>query len=229
MHSNTREPLRETERLAALHSYRILDTAPERGFDDLVEVAARLFDTPIALVSLVDEHRQWFKARVGLEEEQTPRELAFCRYTIQGDDPFVVNDAAADERFRDNPLVTSPPNIRFYAGAPLLVQGGHRVGSLCVIDRVAREANREQLELLVRLARLAADLMESRRVAGELAEALERAKVLEGLLPICIHCHRVRGDDDSYREELEAWVRENTGKRISHGLCEHCLEEHYEQ
>jgi PAS domain S-box-containing protein len=130
----------EHERLAALEQMEVLDSPSEPLFDSLTELAAQTFNTPIALISLVDQKRQWFKACVGLDVDHTAREISFCQYAILSDQVFVVLDAARDERFRDNPLVTGPPDIRFYAGAPLITPDGYRLGTLCVIDTVAREA-----------------------------------------------------------------------------------------
>jgi signal transduction histidine kinase len=125
----------EAERLAALREYGILDTPPEAAFDRIAVLAADLFDVPIAAVSLIDTDRQWFKAMVGLDATQTPREQAFCAYTILSDEVMEVSDATRDRRFHENPLVTDDPSIRFYAGAPLRLRSGHRAGALCVIDR----------------------------------------------------------------------------------------------
>ncbi len=130
----------EHERLAALDEMEILDSPSEPLFDSLTELAAQTFNTPIALISLVDQKRQWFKACVGLDVDHTAREISFCQHAILSDQVFVVLDATQDERFRDNPLVTGPPDIRFYAGAPLITPEGHRLGTLCIIDTVAREA-----------------------------------------------------------------------------------------
>ena len=159
-------PDNEQERLTALHDHNILDTAPEQEFDDLVRLAASLCGVPIAAVSLIDEHRQWFKAMLGLPTSETPRADAFCAHTILQPGVFVVQDAQADPRFADNPLVTGDPNIRFYAGAPLLTEEGLALGSLCIIDRVPRQFTPEQGELLRLLARqVAGHLKAARRFA----------------------------------------------------------------
>lgn len=127
-------PPDESHRLSGLDELRILDTPPEERFDRLTRLAARTFDTPIALISLVDSDRQWFKSRHGLEASETGRDISFCSHAILREEPRVVENALTDERFSDNPLVTGDPNIRFYAGAPLHDQHGHRVRTLCVID-----------------------------------------------------------------------------------------------
>jgi PAS domain S-box-containing protein len=132
------DPL-EGERLAALERLEVLDSPSEPLFDSLTDLAAQTFNTPIALISLVDQERQWFKACVGLDVDHTPRDISFCQHAILSNQVFVVLDAANDERFRDNPLVTGPPDIRFYAGAPLITPEGYRLGTLCVIDKVARQ------------------------------------------------------------------------------------------
>ena len=143
---------REKKRLQSLHGYRLLDTPPEPEFDEIVRRAAERFDTPIALMSLVDADRQWFKAKVGLDVDETPRSVAFCAYAIQGEDVMVVEDARDDERFNSNPLVIDDPSIRFYAGAPVTVADGAKLGTICIIDRKPRhdfsEADREALTKL---------------------------------------------------------------------------------
>jgi two-component system, sensor histidine kinase and response regulator len=151
-----RPPLnpRERERLAALRGSRLLDTGPEQSFDDLVALAASIAKCPISLVSLVDYGRQWFKAKIGLDATETPRDLAFCAHAIlEADDIFEVPDATCDERFHDNPLVTGHPTIRFYAGVPLMMSNAIPLGTLCVIDRVPRRLTDEQRDLLRRLGR----------------------------------------------------------------------------
>lgn len=131
-------PPDEAARLRALHALLILDTPPEERFDRVVRFAADELGMPMALVSLVDGERQWFKSRVGLDALETPRDIAFCAHAILQPDTFVVEDAREDERFFDNPLVTGAPFIRFYAGAPLTAPGGARVGTLCVLDSQPR-------------------------------------------------------------------------------------------
>ena len=131
-------PADEAERLRELHDLLLLDTPPEERFDRVVRFAAEQLEMPIALVSLVDAHRQWFKARVGLSATETDRDISFCGHAILNPELFVVEDARLDPRFADNPLVTGAPHIRFYAGAPLRGPAGHAVGTLCVLDTVPR-------------------------------------------------------------------------------------------
>ena len=168
-------PQDEADRLAVLEAYRILDTPAEATFDDLTRFASRLCGTPIALVSLVAAHRQWFKSRVGLDAPETPRELAFCAHAILQDEVFEVPDAAADRRFADNPLVLGDPRIRFYAGAPLIGEGGHALGTLCVIDQVPRQLDDLQRDGLAVLGRQVVAQLDLRRSMQELASARDAA------------------------------------------------------
>lgn len=147
-------PANEKQRLQTLRDLNLLDTPAEERFDRVTRLAKQVFGTPIALVSLVDADRQWFKSRQGLDAEQTPRNVSFCGHAILGDKIMVVNDASADERFCDNPLVCGDPNIRFYAGYPIGAPDGSRIGTLCIIDRQPREITREQLNLLRELGRM---------------------------------------------------------------------------
>lgn len=162
-------PPQEAERLAALNSYDVLDTACEESFDDLTRLAARLTDCPTALISLIDRDRQWFKSKVGLDAAETPRDLAFCAHAIHHpDEALVVEDATADPAFADNLLVTGPLGLRFYAGVPLVSPSGHAIGTLCVLDYGKRTIAADALEALKVLARCVMTTLELRRVMSEL-------------------------------------------------------------
>lgn len=147
-----RVPDDEPSRLEALWALRVLDTPPEERFDRLTRLARKMFGVPIALVSLVDEHRQWFKSRAGLEVPETPRDVSFCGHTILDDAPMIVPDALEDDRFCDNPLVCDEPNVRFYAGAPLRAPNGQRIGAFCLMDRRPREFTEDDVLALQDLA-----------------------------------------------------------------------------
>jgi putative nucleotidyltransferase with HDIG domain len=159
----------EAERLEALRSYEILDTSPEEEFDSLTHLAGIICRTPIALITLVDAARQWFKSRVGLEATETPREHSFCAHAIVQSEPFVVPDALEDPRFSTNPLVTSDPKIRFYYGVQLVNDKGLALGTLCVIDRKPRELNAEQIDALKVLGRQVVAQLQLRRALQELS------------------------------------------------------------
>src|SRR5688572_17666651 len=200
----------ETRRLAALHKYRILDTEPERSFDDLTLLASHICGTPIALISLIDTDRQWFKSRVGVTLTETSRSVAICAHAIQQHDIFIVPDTLKSETFKNNPYVSAEPQIRFYAGAPLITPEGHALGTLCVMDQIPRTLTPEQLEALDALRRQAQAQLELRlnlkelegaleardrseveqqRLIDELNEALENVQKLSGLLPYCSACY----------------------------------------
>ena len=163
-------PADEIHRLQILHRYHILDTAQEEVFDELADLAASICNAPIALISLVDKSRQWFKARVGLEAEETARSVSFCAHAILQPNLFIVPDTLTDERFVDNPLVTGPPNIRFYAGAPLFTEEGYGLGTLCVIDSKPRTLSDEQQKALLVLRTHVLKLLDLRLKTRELAD-----------------------------------------------------------
>ncbi len=156
----------DAARLQALHELLILDTPPEQRFDRIARFAAEEFDMPMALISLVDENRQWFKARVGLDVCETPRDISFCGHAIGGLELFLIPDACADERFSDNPLVTGPPFVRFYAGAPLRLALGPVVGTLCLLDTRPRTFDDIDHSILYSLRDLAVQELERRASAS---------------------------------------------------------------
>jgi GAF domain-containing protein len=164
-------PANDTQRLKVLWQYDILDTVPEEVFDDLTELAAIICEAPIAMITLVDEKRQWFKSKVGVTVSETSRDISFCGHAIEQSELFIIPDATQDRRFSQNPLVTSEPKIRFYAGAPLVTPDGYALGTLCVIDKVPRELRTEQKQALRVLARHVMTQLELRRHSRELASA----------------------------------------------------------
>ncbi len=205
-------PDREQVRLAELERYRIMDTAAEVVFDELTQLAAQICDTPIALVSLVDDSRQWFKSKVGLTGTQTPRHVAFCAHAIEQPEVFVVADAASDERFANNPLVLGEPGVRFYAGAPLQMRSGHRLGTLCVIDRKPRQLSTSQLAALRTLRSAIVAQLELRRAIADLQD-------MQRLLPMCAWCRSVRTEAGDW-QALHQYVAQQT--QVTHGICPDC-------
>lgn len=162
-------PDREEARLAALRKYRILDTLPEEAYDDIVYLASKICDTEIALVSLIDSDRQWFKAKLGIEASETQRDVAFCSHAIMNPgELMIVPDASRDARFANNPLVLEDPAIRFYAGAPLETSDGLALGTLCVIDFEPRQLDEDQQAALAALSRQVMTQLELRRAVSEL-------------------------------------------------------------
>jgi len=166
-------PANEAQRVAALRAFEILDTAQEQVFDDLTALAANICEAPTALISLVDEDRQWIKSKVNFSCEQTSRDVSFCAHAILEPELLIVRDALADERFAANPLVTREPNIRFYAGSPLITSDGYALGTLCVIDYVARELSAVQEHALQVLSRQVVELLEHRRAMAQREQAEE--------------------------------------------------------
>lgn len=221
-----RKPDQEAARLEALRQYQILDTPSEQAYDDFTLLASSICEVPIALISLVDAERQWFKSKVGLEVSETARNISFCGHTILSNETLVVNDALSDSRFAYNPLVTSDPSIRFYAGAPLISPEGHALGSLCVIDRQPRVLLASQKTALEALARQVVSQLELRRASARLAEALDQIKLMAGLIPICSYCKGVR-DDQGYWSTVEKFIKQHSTVEFTHGICNECMKVHF--
>ena len=166
----------ESQRIQALHAYEILDTAAESEFDRITEIASRVCDMPISLISLIDKERQWFKSRVGFDLEETPRDLSFCQYTLTEDQLLEIRDAAQDDRFKSNTLVTADPHIRYYAGLPLVDANGFALGALCVIDRVPRQLDENQKQIFSLLRDEVVALIVNRKEKEKYKESEQKLK-----------------------------------------------------
>ncbi|WP_285689444.1 ATP-binding protein [Actinoplanes sp. NBRC 103695] len=202
-----RAPLPEDEpaRLAALHDAQVLDTAPEEDFDGIALLASQICGTPMGLVSLVDTDRQWFKAKVGVDIDQTHRDLSFCAHAIQGHELLEIPDATHDHRFADNPMVLGDSGVRFYAGAPVVLDGTHSVGTVCVVDHVPRELSSAQRRALRSLARHAAVQLELRRYARHAGEISDRLRQVDRMKDsfLATVSHELRTPLSSIRGYLE--------------------------
>ena len=216
-------------RLAHLERYHIMDTPPEQEFDDLTHLAGFICDTPTAVISLLDATRQWFKSRVGIDLSETPLAVSFCAHAIKEPGVMVVNDATKDRRFSNYATVTGEPHIRFYAGAPLISDDGTAVGTICVIDSKPHDFTPGQEKALAALSRQVIAQLELRRMMRELAtalvekeKALKHVRQLQGLLPICSYCKRVR-DDRNYWNEVADYFSTHTEMQFSHSICPSCM------
>jgi PAS domain S-box-containing protein len=189
---------KEIRRIEALYKLRVLDTAPESSFDEIVKLASLICETPISLVSLVDMNRQWFKAKVGFNESETPRDIAFCNHVIKQNDLMIVSDASIDSRFYDNPMVTGATNLRFYAGMPITTADGFNVGALCVIDSIPRQLNEKQIVALKLLANQVMDKLELRLIT----EKIETQRI--SLLERNRELHLLNEDLTSSTEEIQS-------------------------
>ncbi|MAR08205.1 MAG: diguanylate cyclase [Cyanobium sp. NAT70] len=219
-------PENESERLRALHEYRILGTSPEQSYDDITKIASEICQTPIALISLVDADRQWFKSRVGLEAEQTSRDWSFCAHAILSPEPLIVRDALSDERFRDNPLVTGEPEIRLYAGFPLQNHQDHRIGTLCVIDRKPKDLTPSQCTVMEALARQAVSFLELRKRSIKLLESVCTIQGNSGMISTCSYCRKVK-DDRGHWLYLDQYLSQRSNLSFSHGICDSCMRDHF--
>lgn len=216
----------EAARLKALRQYQILDTPSEQVYDDITQLAAFICNVPIALISLVDSNRQWFKSKVGLNVNETSRDVSFCSHTIVNDTMMVINDTLCDPQFVDNPLVTCAPGIRFYAGAPLITPQGYAIGTLCVIDRQPGELSDAQKTMLEGLARQVVMQLELKRVSSQLADALEKIDLITGLVPICSYCKGIR-NDQGYWSTVEQFIENHSEIEFTHGVCDCCMQKYF--
>lgn len=204
-------PRNEAARLAALHEYGVLDTPAEPDFDGLTALLAAVLGVPIALISIVDSDRQWFKSSYGLAATETPRELSFCGHVVAMDRPLVVDDASKDERFHDNPFVTGDPHVRFYAGMPLRSEDGYVLGTLCALDDEPRALTESQKKLLETLARQVTVLLELRRHNAELERQREQQAALQTQLQASLQDKEtLLGQVREAKEALELRVKERT-------------------
>ena len=206
-------PENEAQRLQTLRLYDILDSEPEKVFDDLTAASAKIFDTPICLVSLVDEDRQWFKSAHGLDVRETERDIAFCAHAILSDEIFVVEDARFDHRFADNPLVEEEPRIRFYAGAPLKTADESRLGTLCIIDTTPRAIDPDRLQILSALRDAVISHLELRRLA-------RLSRTNPELIAVCAWCNRIRDAEDEDWLQPDDYLKRHS--EVTHSICETC-------
>lgn len=228
------------DRIAELDAYRIMDTAEEVRYDDITELVSNIFEMPFAVITLLDESRQWFKSKIGLDVSETPREWAFCHHAILQDTILVVPDAHKDDRFKDSPLVTGAPYFRFYAGVPLISPKGVKLGTLCVLDTVARALTAKEISILETLASQVMKHLDTRRDHISLFDSAERQsqaieslradlnkmKWLEGLITICSNCSNIR-DEEGVWLKLERYIQNNSKADFSHGICPGCRVELY--
>ena len=219
-------PINESERLKALSEYRILGTKPEENYDDITKIASLTCGTPIALLSLVDSDRQWFKAKVGIDAQETVRDWSFCAHAIHSSEPLIVEDALQDERFFDNPLVKGEPKIRLYAGFPLQNEENHRIGTLCVIDREPHGLTDVQLSVMQSLSRQAVAFLELRKRSIKLIESYCSLVDDGNIISTCSYCRKAK-DTDGHWLHLDRYLSKRTNLNFSHGICDLCIEEHF--
>ena len=219
-------PINETERLKALSEYRILGTKPEENYNNITKIASLTCGTPIALLSLVDSNRQWFKAKVGIEAEETVRDWSFCAHAIHSSEPLIVEDALKDERFFDNPLVRGEPKIRLYAGFPLQNDKNLRIGTLCVIDREPHGLTDKQFSIMQSLSRQAVAFLELRKRSINLIESYCSLEDSGNIISTCSYCRKAK-DTSGHWSHLDQYLSARTNLNFSHGICDTCIEEHF--
>ncbi len=217
---NPQRPENEEQRLASLYSYQILHSLPEKEYDDLTAIASEICQTPIALISLIDDQNQWFKSKVGIDIDSTPRDISFCGHAITNpSEIMLVEDARKDARFHDNPLVEGDPNIVFYGGIPLISANGHALGTLCVIDNKPRELSASQINCLRALTGQITQLLELRKSKIELEE---RNKILTRFASVAAHDLKAPLNNISMLAELfiKEHIEKNDvdGKKIIHSI-----------
>ena len=212
-------PFDEEQRLKELTDFQILDSLDESKFDDLTSLASAICQSPISLISLIDKDRQWFKSKVGLSANETPRDISFCGHAIMGNEIFEIPDAELDERFQDNPLYTGQPHVRFYAGAPLVTKSGHKLGTLCVIDHVPRNLTDWQKDALKKLSQQVMLLMEARTREKLLAEANSKFDAIVNNIPVMLTSFNEEGKFDWMNHEMEREL----GWKINHSSEENFL------
>ena len=220
------KPINEAERLRALSEYRILGTRPEESFDNITSMAAMICHVPIALISLVDQSHQWFKSRVGCDQQETERDISFCGHTILNPKPLIVEDALEDQRFANNPLVKQDPHIRMYAGFPLNTPNHQRIGTLCVIDHRPKSLTSVQFQVMQRLADQVVILLELRRKSLVLLEEFCKLQDRKGLICSCSYCRKIRDSDGNW-QPFEDYMMRHSTLNFSHGICQGCMTEHF--
>lgn len=225
---NSKKDKNGLRRLTTLRRYQILDSVSERTYDDIVTLAAHIFEAPIAAILHLENEAHSLKTAVGVRgaESFLLNTRRFCDETMAEPDVMVVEDTICDERFAVNPLVTSGPQIRFYAGAPLARPDGLGLGSLCVMDVRPRRVGRREKEMLQSLARMVMTTMDLHRVSDALASEVLKVKNLSGLLPICSGCKNIR-NDGGYWQRVECYVSENSSAEFTHGMCPECAGKYF--
>ena len=219
-------PENEAERIEALNEYRILGTSPEQLYDDITKIAATVCSTPIALMSLVDVDRQWFKSKVGVDVQETPRDWSFCAHAIHSSDPLIIPDATNDSRFVGNPLVCGDPQIRLYAGFPLENSASFRLGTLCVIDRTPRHLTGRECDVMKALARQVVAFLELRKKSINLIESFCAHIGGDKMISTCSYCRKAKDHSGEWMH-LDKYLSQRSTLKFTHGICDSCIEQYF--